>query len=104
MSTGQGLFVGLLIGSLFLLAIVCEPPAFAVSLFGWIRGNFTRGRHHVHAPLPARPFERDRLTVEAIAARLRDEHRAHAHLTIIPDVQGFRDDLRWALDRIASPA
>lgn len=85
MSTTQGLFVGLAIGSLLLLALFCEPPAFMVALFGWIRGNFTRGRHHVR---------RDRPTVEAIAKRLRDENRARVHLRIVPDVERFTQQLR----------
>jgi hypothetical protein len=79
MSRPEALALALTIGSLFGLAIFCEPPRFMVDLFGWIRSHFTRGRHHVHAALPARPFERERRpTVAAIAARLRREARREA--------------------------
>lgn len=102
MSTGQSAFVGLLIGSLFLLALFVEPPAFMVRLFGRLvaateaaAGWFYRGRHHVHAPLPARPFERERPTVWQIRARLVSE--ATFHLTIVPDVRGFDVEIpKWA--------
>lgn len=100
MSTAQSVFVGLLVGSLFLLALFVEPPAWADAAFGWVRSWFTRGRHHVHAPLPARPFERERPTVEQIAARIRREGIGRVQLTIVPDVEVFRADLRRQLAAI----
>ena len=101
MTHTQGIVVGSIIGGLSVLALFVEPPAFAVALFGWVRGNFTRGRHHLHAFGPARPFGRERLTVDALRARLVSE--ATFHLTIVPDVQGFRDDVREALRTFEIP-
>lgn len=69
-----------------------------------IRALFYRGRHHLHASLLARPFdERPRVTVAAIAERLRREARQRrealgtASVVIEPDVHQFDAGVRRAL-------
>ncbi|AKF14472.1 hypothetical protein SEA_FLAGSTAFF_35 [Mycobacterium phage FlagStaff] len=101
MTTTQGIVVGSIIGGLSMLALFVEPPAVMVALFGWVRGNFTRGRHHLHPLWPARPFEWERPTVEQIRARLEREATPAAWLTIVPDVEPFRATIRDALAGIA---
>ncbi|ASR77237.1 hypothetical protein SEA_AVOCADO_35 [Mycobacterium phage Avocado] len=109
MTTQQGIIVGTIIGALSLVAIVAEPPAWAIATFGWIAGNFRRGRHHLHAPLPARPFERERLTVAALAGRLEAEARrprlvprkyGRGYIAIEPDASGFSATLARVLDEL----
>lgn len=60
------MIAGLITVALFVLAIalLAEP----------------RGRHHIHARLLARPFERRRLTVAELEARLADEAAARRRL------------------------
>lgn len=81
MTRPEAALVAVLVGSLFALAIFVEPIPALVRLFGrlvaatdatigWTRAWLHRGRHHVHAPLPARPFERDRITVAQLAHRM----------------------------------
>lgn len=87
--------VAVIIGALFALALFAERPA-------WTR----RGRHHVHAMLLARPFERERPTVEAIATRIRREAESRAQLgqlwlSIEPSVHGFQAAIREQLEAIA---
>ena len=55
--------------------IIATLFALAIALLGGAR----RGRHHVHARLFARPFERRRLTVAELEARLADEAAARRH-------------------------
>lgn len=52
------------------------------------------------------PFERRRLTVAELEARLADEAAARRRLgfvklTIVPDVEGFRRDVRDAIEAMA---
>lgn len=61
-----------------------------------------RGRHHVHARLLARPFERERITVDQLIARIeRERPMPVAWLSIEPSVEGFRAAIRDELAGIA---
>lgn len=57
-----------------------------------------RGRHHIHA----RPFERERITVDQLIARIeRERPMPVAWLSIEPSVEGFRAAIRDELAGIA---
>lgn len=101
MTRPEALGVALLIGSLFGLAVFVEPPAFMVRLFDWLAGWFRRGRHHTHAWGPARPFSRERPTVDQLRARIEREAIPVAWLSIEPSVEGFRFAIRDQLAGIA---
>lgn len=57
-----------------------------------------RGRHHLHARWPARPFERERVTVKQLQARILRENTLF--LTIVPDVEPFKVEVRRGIERI----
>ncbi|AKF14539.1 hypothetical protein SEA_CAMBIARE_37 [Mycobacterium phage Cambiare] len=57
-----------------------------------------RGRHHLHPRWPARPFERERVTVKQLQAKLLRENAMF--LTIVPDVQGFTTEIRRGIERL----
>ncbi len=101
MTTIEAVIVGTAIGSLFTLAVFIEPPAFMVRLFDWLAGWFRRGRHHTHAWGPARPFSRERPTVDQLRARIEREAIPVAWLSIEPSVEGFRFAIRDQLAGIA---
>lgn len=69
-----------------------------------------RGRHHIHARLLARPFERRRLTVAELEARLDAEARrprlyprkcGTGYISIDVKTDGFDEALARALDEMA---
>jgi hypothetical protein len=92
MTRPEALVFALFVGSLFALALFCNPPR--------------RGRHHVRPSLLMRPFDdRPRPSPDQIAARLRREAESRAalgfvKLTIVPDVEGIRRDVRFALESL----
>lgn len=90
------MIAGLITAALFVLAIalLAEP----------------RGRHHVHARLLARPFERRRLTVAELEARLDAEARrprlyprkvGTGYILLDVKTDGFDEALARALDEMA---
>ncbi|AHJ86585.1 hypothetical protein Jolie2_35 [Mycobacterium phage Jolie2] len=70
-----------------------------------------RGRHHVHARLIARPFERRRLTVAELEARLEAEARrprlvprkfGSGYIALDVQTDGFDEALARVLDELVS--
>lgn len=106
MTTIEAVIVGTAIGSLFTLAVFIDPPAFMVRLFGWLAGWFRRGRHHTHAWGPARPFSRERPTVEQIQARIAREVKlvprkyGRGYIAIDVDVCEFDESLARVLGEL----
>lgn len=97
------MIAGLITAALFALAIA-------------LLADPRRGRHHIHARLLARPFERRRLTVAELEARLDEEARwAHVmrpilyprkvgtgYISIDVKTDGFDEALARALDEMAT--